>query len=213
MKSFFTLMLVYFFSTSVYSQNEQEGTSLLNAEFIFSHSNYENGILRFSAFPNINFPINLLIGRNNPYWIETGINIRNKGIIYKDSITYKNRTISLGVPIKFHLPFKKPTIFVGAELDYALFFKNKIINNADKQKETDFLSKKINPFQPGITAEILLTKGMRLKASYYITNFFNNNYSDPVNNIKQYSGPSNIFYLSFVTGIYVVTTRPTIIRL
>jgi len=34
MKSFFTLMLLYFLTASVYSQNEQEGTSLLNAEFI-----------------------------------------------------------------------------------------------------------------------------------------------------------------------------------
>lgn len=197
----------------IFSQNGENGISILNNEFIFSYSNYPESNIRFSGFPNINFPVYILIGRNNPYLMESGINIRNIGIIIKDSIKNKNRAISVGLPLKFTIT-TKPSILIGAEFDFELFSKQKSINNSGKQKEKDFISPKINIFQPAITAEIVITKDFRIKGSYYIRSFFNENYIEG-NDISMYHdvNKSNIFYLSIVTGLYKATTRPHIIRL
>jgi hypothetical protein len=208
------LVIIFSYPFVCYSQNEEQRVPFLNTEFILSFSNFSESKPRFSVFPNLNYPVFILIGRNNPYLAETGINLRNNGIIYKDSLTHKIRSIAIGIPLKFSLP-TKPKVMIGGEFDYNIFFKRKTINGSDKNKETKNVSDEVNAFQPAATAEVIISRDFRIKVSYYINDYFNSNYNKTVDGsiVQPYRNNSNIFYVSLVMGTFFATSRPTIIRI
>jgi hypothetical protein len=194
------------FSANYTSSNssEQEPYSTLNVEAIFTFSNYPGNIGRFTIFPNINYPIFFVIGRNKFTIIESGINLRNVGIIYSDSFKVKNRSISLGIPIKYDLVlFRSHLLSIGFDLDFQLFNKQIKYETAGQIKTTSFTSSNVNLFHPAATIEYSMTHQLRLKFNYYFSNYFSSQYN------SFSDSPSNIFYFSIVLGVFTSSTGVT----
>ncbi|MET0464094.1 MAG: hypothetical protein ABW007_13110 [Chitinophagaceae bacterium] len=200
---------------AAYAQDsfEQQGIPVVNSEFTFSRTTYPGSKVRFAAFPNLNYPIFLALGRNNPYVIEAGFNLRNLGTIYRDSVKHKVRGISIGIPLKFYI-IKKPQILIGGEFDYVFHSKEKSYFDK-KVKTTTFDVDRINRLQASITAEVRMSKSIRLKGNYFLTDLLNTSYAEDVNgvSIKPYQHGSNLYSISVVCGLIFITAPPTIIRL
>jgi hypothetical protein len=185
----------------------------LYAEFVFSYSNISDNRVRFSFFPNFYYPAYLLIGRNNPFIIESGLTLRNIGIIVKDSITFKDRSVNIGIPVKFLLPTKSRKFGIGGEISFPIIYLEKTKYRDQKSRNISLFSEYLTTPQISLTTEYIFGSDLRIKASYFITDFYRGTRSAKNGFGRTYNGNSNIFTLSIFLGIVSTNTNPALIRL
>jgi hypothetical protein len=152
---------------------------LTASEFIFSQGRLTAGnikidpILRFSAF--FNFQSQAHFDFSPRMGLYTGIGCRNVGFINKlnDSIRIKQRSYSLGIPLalKFGSMNKKIWIACGTEAELMFAYKQKVFFGGEKFKNYEWLSDKVNLFNPSLFVEIKFKEGTYLRAKYYLKDF------------------------------------------
>lgn len=136
-----------------------------------------------------------------------GLAIRNVGFITQKEViglnlftTVKRRSYTLGFPVGIKLGNLTDNMFIfgGGEYEWLFHYKEKWFEGRDKvYRETDWFSRKTNTFIPSIFAGINFRTGITVTFKYYLEDFMNRSYRDPLSGLRPYSGmESKIFYVS-----------------
>jgi len=191
-------------------------------ELIFSWANVDdNGldgevITRFSAFFHFqsltNYDFSNSVGA---FW---GLAIRNVGFIYKDpnntAVRKKYRTYNLGFPVGFKFgDLGGRFIYVGYELELPFNYKEKtFISDKKQDKFNEWFSSRSSrtPFiHHSLFVGITGIRGASIKFKYYLTNFFNKDFTDnetgfPIKPFENFD--VNLFYVSLNLDLFKNTT-------
>lgn len=188
------------------------------AEIIFSFADISSGTgqsfdqnMRWTPF--FNFAGHLNYDFNKNFGVNLGIAVRNVGFIAKfdedpndpdriDRIKY--RTYNAGIPIGFKvgdLNQEKPFFFfAGYELELPFHYKQKEFSGSDKENKTTSWFTDRNPdLMHALFAGIQFRSGTAIKFKYYLTEFFDPNYTTLVNEmpVKPFETfNANVFYFS-----------------
>lgn len=129
---------------------------------------------RFSYFMNTGADANYTLAKN--FSVFTGVAIKNIGLIMKfDSIKYKHRVYTLGLPIglRLHTANHKSWVKAGLDLSWALNYKKKIFEDEKaKIKYSEWFSSRVTSFMPSAFIGVSRS-GITLSGHYYFNNFFN----------------------------------------
>lgn len=185
-------------------QDNKKVYTTTSGELIFSFANIDykgdetSSVLRFSPVVNIQNMVN--IDKSEHFGIFTGLAIRNVGFIYDvpgTSTRMKYRTYNLGIPIGIKIGnLSDKFLFAGYELEIPVNFKEKEFIDENKTKNSVWFSSQVNTFNHTLMAGVQLPYGATLKFKYYLTNFFNKNYTRS-DGTKPYENSNyNIFYFS-----------------
>lgn len=175
-------------------------------EMIFSLANIEEPELadleqnlRWSPVFNLAWHYNY--DATDFFGLNIGLGIRNVGFIVKnDGFSIGNnvldtesvgidrkkyRTYNLGLPIGFklgRLDQARPLfVFAGVEFEIPFHYKEKQFDGGDKlRKRTDWFSDRTTDFQQSVFVGIQLPDGFSLKAKYYLTEFFNSDFTETI---------------------------------
>ncbi len=130
-----------------------------------------------------NFGLNIGIALRNVGFIIKGDNLVLDGLIdpEDDIDRIKFRTYNAGLPVGFKigdLDQDRPLfLFAGYEFEIPLHYKEKQFDGNNKDRSTDWFSNKTQDFQQSVFAGIQFRQGMSIKFKYYLTEFFDSDYS------------------------------------
>jgi hypothetical protein len=170
--------------------------------------------LRWSPVLNLAYHFNY--NPNDFLGFNAGIAMRNVGFIVKDDELgeaefidrIKYRTYNAGLPVGFkigRLDQSRPLFFFGGyEFEIPFHYKEKQFSGDDKEsKTTDWFSKRNTDFQHSVWAGFQFPQGFSIKAKYYLTEFFNSDYTERISSPdgeilrKPFQNfNANIYYLS-----------------
>jgi hypothetical protein len=205
------IILIAITLSSCYFTNAQEKKiyTVTSGEWILSFANIKAGgydvssIIRFSPvfnFQNIaNYDVSDRLG-----WIA-GLAVRNVGFIYdvpNSNLKMKYRTYNIGIPVGFKIGnMKGKFLYGGYELEIPVNFKTKTFTNEDKtDKSSVWFSNQVTTFNSALFVGIQMPMGGNLKFKYYLSNFFNKDYTaqdSQGNPYKPYQDMNvNVFYFS-----------------
>lgn len=145
-------------------------------------------IPRFTIFFNVGNNFNYDLGDN--FGIFTGINIKNIGLITKDSsaVKLKRRVYTAGIPLGFKIGDLRNGrffFFAGGSYDLAFNYKEKRFVNGDKvHKFNEWFSDRTALLMPSVFAGVRFSPGFGLKLQYYPNNFFNKDYKETANGVS-----------------------------
>jgi hypothetical protein len=192
------------------STPQKKSYTTTGGELIFSWAEATQGgldanvITRFS--PVLNIQIQAHRDFSKQFGLFSGINIRNVGYIWDDptavNTRYKARSYTLGIPLALKLgKMEGFYLFGGYEIEFPFNFKEKKFVNEDKvEKNTSWFSSKTPTLYQSFLAGIQTPYGTQIKFKYYITNFFNKDYTaqdSNGNSFKPYESiDANVFYVS-----------------
>lgn len=217
MKAFYTYLFLFGIIGSLQAQETAPSKRIYttsSGEIIFSwanltiNGNEESSVMRFSPVINIQNWVNIDYSDN--FGAFSGLSVRNVGFIADDpsdaSIRKKFRTYNLGIPFGVKIGnLSNKFLFVGYELEIPIHYKEKTFINEDKEEKDDiWFSSRVNIINHSLMAGIQLPYGATLKFKYYLTNFFNKDYTQTVDGItsKPYANSDvNIFYFSLSFGL------------
>jgi hypothetical protein len=202
------LFISFLFSVTLFAQKNKFYTTAGGDGGIFSYSNASEGgrsysnIVRFS--PVFNFGTSWHYDFNKTFGMFWGWNVRNIGIITeRDSIKYKRRVYSLGIPVAFKIGNlnRNSFMYAGYEISFPFLYKEKLFINDDKKSvcETWFSDK-----TPRVLHSVFIgthfPNQATIKFQYYLSNFFNQQYAEKQNGIDVrpfQTANANIFFLTF----------------
>lgn len=212
-KALWTILTALFFITTVRAQNDGDDKKnyyvTTGGELIFSSAslsidgNEESTVLRFSPVFNWQSLVHFNKGRGFGYM--TGLTFRNIGLIYdvpNSDHRIKARTYNIGIPFAFKLGnMDGPFVYAGYEIEFPLNYKEKLfINEKKEDKFNVWFSDRVNKFQHGFFVGVQLPYGTNLKFKYYLSKFFNTDFTasdGQGGTVQPYSGfDANIFYFS-----------------
>lgn len=203
---FFAVTLTSLFATG---QNNLYTTS--GGEMIFSFATIDNNgnangnIMRWSPVFNGQFFGNYDI--NNNIGFIFGAAIRNVGFIYdmQDGTGTKKkfRNYDFGIPVGIKVGnMEKGFFFAGYEIEFPFNYKEKTFINEQKTKFNVWFSDRVPAYYHTVFAGVQFPYGISLKFKYYISEFFNQNYTENDGN-KPYDGfKANVFYFSISTSLF-----------
>lgn len=220
----FTLFILLA-GTGAIAQDAKKVYTTTSGELIFSFASItdngseEGSILRFSPVVNVQNWVN--IDKSDHFGLFTGLSVRNVGFIYdvpdnspvkydypdETNVRKKFRTYNLGIPVGIKFGnLNDKFMFVGYELEIPVHYKEKTFINEDKEnKDNIWFSSRVNTFNHSLMAGVQLPYGATLKFKYYLTNFFNKNYTasnGQSGSIKPYENVDvNVFYFSLSFGL------------
>jgi len=182
-----------------------------SGEWIFSgakinnNGREDNGVLRFSPVFNLQNQLHIDPSRFLGFFV--GTSIRNVGFIYnvphaQQPTKKKFRTYNLGIPVGFKIGrVDRFYLFGGYEIEFPINYKEKtFVNERKVDKFNVWFSNRVPAVQHSLFAGIQLPKGTSIKFKYYLTEFFNRDYTDvddmgisfkPFENVQV-----NVFYVS-----------------
>lgn len=160
--------------------------------------------MRFSGF--FNYAILANIDFNNTFGISIGGEVKNIGLILKDSIYHtKHRAYAIGMPVYLRIgSLEKDNrwyFFAGGQYDYMFAYKEKVFIDNAKIKRTNGYANSVKPFIPSVFVGFRGKKGTSFSVHYMLDNFFADDYrfKDPLDNnapIQQGYNNSQIIYFS-----------------
>jgi len=183
--------------------------TVTSGEWIFSFANIKQGgidassIIRFS--PVFNFQNIANYDVSERFGLTAGLAFRNVGFIYdvpNSNIKMKYRTYNIGIPIGFKIGnMDGKFLYGGYELEIPINFKSKTFTNEDKtDKSSVWFSNQVTTFNHALFVGIQMPLGGNLKFKYYLSNFFNKDYTAQDSNgnpYKPYQDMNvNVFYFS-----------------
>lgn len=136
-----------------------------------------------------------------------GLAIRNVGFITHDEVvggamysTVKRRAYTLGLPVGVKLGSLNRDMFLfgGAEYEWPFHYKEKrFVDRERVYREKDWFSHQTNRLIPSIYAGINFPTQTAVTFKFYLKDFLNSSYREPVTGIMPYSGMrTQIFYIS-----------------
>jgi len=171
-----------------------------------------NSVVRWTPWFNIqsfgNFDFNKHIGS------IFGIAIRNVGYIDNNAdpnnsgLKKKYRSYNFGIPVGLKLGvMNKFLVFGGYEIEFPFHYKEKtfIDNNKVDNKISGWFTGRTECCMHTVFAGVQLPFGLSVKFKYYLTNFFNEDYSQVVNGdiTHPYLGKKvNIMYVSLSFSLF-----------
>lgn len=185
-----------------------------SGEIIFSFAdinylgNKEGSIMRFSPVFNLQNWVN--IDKSDHFGMFTGLSIRNVGFIFdvpNTTTKLKFRTYNLGIPVGIKIGnLSNRFLFAGYELEIPFHYKEKTFIDEEKEDKTGiWFSKRVPTINHSLMVGVQLPYGATLKFKYYLTNFFNKDFSESDGQggtVKPYAGSDvNIFYFSLSFGL------------
>ncbi len=209
MKKSINLIIALSFILGI-AQGQKNVYTTTGGEWIFSWADAKQSgvdvdvITRFAPVINIQSQVHL--DKSEKLGFFTGLNLRNIGFIWDDptvpSTRYKARAYTVGVPVG--IKFGNMTgmyLFGGYEIELPFNYKEKIFVNEDKQnKEVYWFSNRIPGLYQSLFIGIQTPYGTQLKFKYYMTNFFNKDYTandGQGGTVQPYAGfDANVFYVS-----------------
>lgn len=133
----------------------------------------------------------------NLFGLYTGLAVRNIGFVSEDlyqnvgflnidnshpdfnkQVKIKRRSYTLGFPLAIKLGNLKDQVFIygGGEYEWLFHYKQKMFLEGVKEKESDWLSDRVNSWIPSVFAGAQLPGGFNLKFKYYLKDFLNPDY-------------------------------------
>lgn len=212
-KNFLLLFLCLFFSTLNAQDKEVYFTS--GGEVILSWADAQNNgeeggvVTRLSAFFHLQSLANYDFHRSAG--IFSGISIRNIGFIYDDPINSevrtKFRTYNFGIPIGLKFgDLDNRFVYVGYELEIPFNYKQKtFINESKEDKFNVWFSDRTPTLMHSAFVGINGISGMSIKFKYYLTNFFNEDFTlieDGVTTQPFQNFEANVFYISLSFDLF-----------
>jgi hypothetical protein len=216
MKKFtFLVICCTLIAVSVKSQSKSPYWST-GGEMIFSWASIQDqgadasSTMRWAPVLNLQSMLNKDYSEN--FGVFTGLAVRNVGYIYDNytepstEIVYKKkfRTYNLALPVGVKIGnLNGMFIYGGYEIEVPFVYKEKTIANGDKiDKNVDWFSKRVEPFQHGPLVGIQFPYGLNVKFKYYLSEFHNQGYEN-ADGSKPYAGlKSNIWYLSLSYAVF-----------
>ena len=208
MRLLIATIIVLCTSTQGFSQ-ENKWYSTSGGEAILSWATVDNNgqegnvVTRFSAF----FHFQSLANKDfsDKAGMYTGLTLRNIGFIYDDpnnaAVRKKFRTYNVGIP--FGLKFgnlRKSHVFLGYELEIPLHYKEKtFVNEKREERFGVWFSDRTPTVMHSAFIGFRGPAGMSIKFKYYLTSFFNENYTEINDGVSStpYKGfDANVFYAS-----------------
>ncbi|MCD4723323.1 MAG: hypothetical protein K8R63_00675 [Bacteroidales bacterium] len=209
------LILSIVFIMNARAQNNSKTYFTTGGEFIFSFASIDNkgdeggNVMRFNAFLNLQGMLNHDF--NNTLGIFTGLAIRNVGFIYNNPETglkKKYRTYNIGIPVGFKLgAMNKTHLYAGYEIEFPTNYKEKTFHNERKDDKFNvWFTSRVPTIYNTVFVGIQFRYGINLKFKYYLTNFFNQSYTE-VNNDGITEQPFKdidvrIFYVSLNINLF-----------
>ena len=180
-----TLLLVS--SYNIQAQKNSKSYFTSGTEFIFSFASIDNNgntdgnVMRVSGWLHLQGTYNYDFGKS--FGLITGLAIRNVGFIYnnqEEGVKKKYRTYNIGIPVGFKLgSMGKAHLYAGYEIEFPTNYKEKTFNNERKDDKFNvWFSKRTPAFYNTVFVGIAFKYGLSLKFKYYLTNFFNQEYSE-----------------------------------
>lgn len=209
------LVIILTISISVGQIEYRKPYTTSGGELIFSVANIsDNGVdidpvVRFSGFFNAQTLLNYDF--NSSAGVFTGLSIKNVGFIFdvpNSNMRKKVRTYNIGIPIGFKLGNLNKVFFYGGyELEFPINYKEKTFVNDDKEDKFDtWFSSRTNTIFNSVFLGVQLPYGANIKFKYYLSNFFNQDYTEKDENgisYKPYEGfEANIFYFSLSFDLF-----------
>lgn len=162
----------------------QKVYSVSGGEMIFQSAvaDYRNGDavntnLRFSTYFHFGEFVHLDMGDH--IGLFSGIGMRNVGFIVEENeIKTKFRSYNLGIPIALKAGSFARNIYVfgGAEYEWMFHFKQKVFDQGNKIKSSEWFSDRTPGLIPSVFAGVQFPAGIQLKFRYYLANFLDNGY-------------------------------------
>jgi hypothetical protein len=211
-KSLLALFILCASLAATSQSNEWYSTSA--GEIVFSFANIDNNgneegnIVRFS--PVFNFQNLLNYDPHENFGVFTGFNIRNVGFIYdvpNSDVRKKFRSYNAGIPLGIKLGNMQGSfLYGGYEIEFPFNYKEKTFVN---EKKTDKFNVWFSNRQPlyyhTVMVGVQFKGGTNLKFKYYLTGFFNKNFTETKNGIqtKPYENfDANVFYVSLNYNLF-----------
>ncbi len=205
-----TIITISFLFISLFLRSQDNFYSTFGGEMIFSFATIDNkgdesgNIIRWS--PVFNFQVfgNYDVNKNFGFLIGAGI--RNVGFIYDipgENIKKKFRNYNLGIPVGIKIGnLNKVFLYGGYEIEFPLHYKEKTFINEEKTKISVWFSKRVPAYYHTAFIGVQFPYGLSLKFKYYISEFFNQNYT--LNDGKKpYDGfKANVFYFSITSALF-----------
>jgi hypothetical protein len=204
MKSIKYLLIILVFLPLASWGQRFYGTSDFN--LIFSAGIMERGgeqlktPVRFAPFFNYGYHANYDLSPH--FGLITGIDLKNVGVIVKDTITTKHRAYSVGLnlALKVGNMTEKFYFFTGGSYEYLFAYKEKLFTGNEKIKRRgDFYRNDVNQFLPALFAGINM-KGVTFKVQYYLDDFFSENYRFRNTNGYEYQPYTSSRLILFMIG-------------
>lgn len=178
---------------------------LLSFANVTANGEHVRNIPRFTIFFNVGTNYNYDFSNN--FGIFTGLNIKNIGLITKpnDSVKLKQRVYTMGVPLglKFGNMRDGFFFFLGGEYDLALNYKEKYFFEGDKKsKFNEWFSDRTPLLMPSVFAGFRFNPGFGLKVQYYLNDFYNKDFTQTVNGVKEQPYKDLKAKMMFVTLSY-----------
>ncbi len=214
MKRFLYLIIAIFcLSTLSFAQTDFYTTT--GGEMIFSFATVDNNgnqngnIMRWSPVFNFQFYGNYDVNKNIGFMF--GGAVRNIGFIYDEpnsnGTKKKFRNYDIGIPVGVKVgKMDKLFFFGGYEIEFPLNYKEKtFINEIKEDKFNVWFSKRVPSYYHTVFAGVQFPYGFSLKFKYYLSEFFNQSYTEVNDGItsQPYKGlKANVFYFSISTSLF-----------
>jgi hypothetical protein len=192
MKKIFILLLIAGLIIPLGIQAQQKTKTYFSGgtEFIFGFASIDNkgddggNVMRFTGWFHLQGNLNIDLHRS--FGLFAGLGIRNVGFIYNDRETglkKKYRTYNVGIPLGFKLGAMNHTLFfAGYEIEFPTNYKEKTFNNERKDDKFNiWFTSRVPALYNTLFVGVQLPYGIGIKFKYYLTNFFNQSYTE-VNN-------------------------------
>jgi hypothetical protein len=218
MKKVFLILFIAFIGLNNPVNAQKKFYTTSGGEMIFSFATIDNAdgsgdnIMRWSPVFNVQFYGNYDFSKN--VGLIFGAAIRNVGFIddkpdiYNSEIKKKYRNYDFGLPVGLKVGNLDNFFFYGGyEIEFPFHYKEKTFVSGEKQdnKITDWFSKRTPALYHTIFAGVQLPYGLNVKVKYYISNFFNEDFSQTVDGIQEfpYQGKkANIIYFSLSFNLF-----------
>lgn len=164
-------------------------------ELIFSWAGItENGVdidpvVRFSAFFNAQTWLHFDFSESSGLF--TGLNVRNVGFIFdvpNSNIRKKIRSYNLGIPVGLKAGNMDGFfLYGGYEIEFPINYKEKTFENEEKKDKFNvWFSKRTPAVYHTLFVGIQLPERANLKLKYYLSNFFNQSYTQRDENGQEF---------------------------
>lgn len=207
----FLLITIVIFCISALSIAQNSLYTTTGGEMIFSFATIDNNgnsngnIMRWS--PVFNFQIYGNYDLNDNIGFIFGAGIRNVGFIYdvQDGTGTKKkfRNYDIGIPVGVKVGnLGKIFFFGGYEIEFPFNYKEKTFINEEKTKFNVWFSKRVPAYYHTVFAGVQFPYGVTLKFKYYLSEFFNQNYTENNGNQPYKGFEANVFYFSIGTSLF-----------
>jgi hypothetical protein len=154
-------------------------------EMLFSFADIEqdgiskSSIIRWAPVFNVQTFFNY--DATKRFGLFSGIGVRNVGFIYdeNDAVRKKFRTYNMGIPVGIKAGnFEKTFVYAGYEIEFPFQYKEKTFQGDVKSKYTEWFTDRVPTVYHTVLVGVQLPKGVNIKFKYYLTGFFNQDYTD-----------------------------------